>query len=50
MKQFAIKNVQATSFVIDASSKARALQPKFSVQNPTQIRSLFDDISYKKGK
>lgn len=50
MEQFAIKNVQAQSFVVDASSKTHALSPpKNSIQTPTQIRSLFDDISYKKG-
>jgi len=50
MEQFVIKNVQASSFVIDATSITRPLNPKFSVQTPTQIRNLFDDIAYKKGK
>ncbi|XP_025986513.2 aminopeptidase N [Solenopsis invicta] len=49
MEQFVIKNVQETSFVVDASSKTHALNPKTSIQSPSQIRSLFDDISYKKG-
>ncbi|XP_011865488.1 PREDICTED: uncharacterized protein LOC105560735 [Vollenhovia emeryi] len=49
MEQFVIKNVQASSFVVDARSKSRALNPKTNVQTPTQIRSLFDDIAYKKG-
>lgn len=50
MEQFVVKNLQASSFVVDASSKTRALNPKTSVQTPTQIGSLFDDIAYKKGK
>jgi len=50
MEQFVIKNVQASSFVIDATSITRPLNPKSSVQTPTQIRNLFDDIAYKKGK
>lgn len=50
MEQFVIKNVQASSFVVDASSTTRPLNPKVSVQTPTQIHSLFDDIAYKKGK
>lgn len=50
MEQFVIKNVQASSFVVDASSKTRPLNPKNNVQTPAQIRSLFDDIAYKKGK
>ncbi|XP_018399656.1 PREDICTED: aminopeptidase N-like [Cyphomyrmex costatus] len=49
MEQFIIKNVQASSFVVDASSKTRALNPKIVIQTPTQIGSLFDDIAYKKG-
>jgi aminopeptidase N len=50
MEQFAIKNLQASAFVIDASSRTRALNPKNSVKTPDQISSLFDDIAYKKGK
>jgi len=50
MEQFVIKNVQASSFVVDATSITRPLNPKLSVQTPTQIRNLFDDIAYKKGK
>ncbi|KAG5311631.1 AMPN Aminopeptidase, partial [Acromyrmex insinuator] len=50
MEQFVIKNVQASAFVVDASSKTRALNPKTSsIQTTAQIRSLFDDIAYKKG-
>lgn len=51
MEQFVIKNIQARAFVVDASSKTHALNSKKnSIQTPTQIRSLFDDISYRKGK
>lgn len=50
MEQFVIKNVQASAFIVDASNKTRALNPETSIQTPTQIRSLFDDIAYKKGK
>jgi len=50
MEQFVIKNVQASSFVVDATSITRPLNPKISVETPTQIRNLFDDIAYKKGK
>nr|XP_012230690.1 PREDICTED: uncharacterized protein LOC105677005 [Linepithema humile] len=49
MEQFAIKNLQASAFVVDASSKTRALHPKNSAKTPAQISSLFDDIAYKKG-
>jgi len=50
MEQFVIKNVQASAFVVDASSKTRALNPETNIQTTAQIRSLFDDITYKKGK
>ncbi|KAL6262279.1 hypothetical protein P5V15_007374 [Pogonomyrmex californicus] len=49
MEQFVVKNTQASSFVVDASIKTRALSPKISAQTPTQIQGLFDDIAYKKG-
>lgn len=50
MEQFAIKNLQASAFVVDANTKTRALNPKVSVKTPSQISSLFDDIAYKKGE
>ncbi|XP_024878007.1 aminopeptidase N-like [Temnothorax curvispinosus] len=50
MEQFVIKNLQASSFVVDATSKTRPLNPvETSIQTPVQIKSLFDDIAYKKG-
>ncbi|KAL0111142.1 hypothetical protein PUN28_012807 [Cardiocondyla obscurior] len=49
MEQFVIRNVQASSFVVDADNKTRALNPQNSIQTPAQISSLFDDIAYKKG-
>ncbi|KYN33599.1 Aminopeptidase N [Trachymyrmex septentrionalis] len=39
MEQFVIKNVQASAFVVDASSKTRALNPETSIQTTAQIRS-----------
>ncbi|XP_071569030.1 aminopeptidase N-like [Temnothorax nylanderi] len=50
MEQFVVTNLQASSFVVDASSKTRPLEPvETSIQTPAQIKSLFDDIAYKKG-
>jgi len=50
MEQFIVNNVQVSSFVIDASSKTRPMNANPSVKTPDQINSLFDNISYKKGK
>lgn len=50
MDQFAIRNLQASAFVVDASIKTRALSSQVSAKTPAQISSLFDDIAYKKGK
>ncbi|KYN14240.1 Aminopeptidase N [Trachymyrmex cornetzi] len=48
-EQFVIKNVQESAFVVDASSKTRALNPETNIQTTSQIRSVFNDITYKKG-
>ncbi|XP_072748201.1 aminopeptidase N [Anoplolepis gracilipes] len=49
MEQFAIKNVQASAFVVDAAHKTRPLNSNINAKTPAQISSLFDDIAYKKG-
>lgn len=50
MDQFVIKNLQASAFVIDATTKTRPLNPENNAETPNQIQALFDDIAYKKGK
>lgn len=50
MDQFAIRNLQASAFVVDATIKTRALNSQVNAKTPAQINSLFDDIAYKKGK
>ncbi|XP_070160927.1 aminopeptidase N [Polyergus mexicanus] len=49
MDQFVIKNLQASAFVIDATTKTRPLNSEIKTKNPNQIQALFDDIAYKKG-
>jgi aminopeptidase N len=50
MEQFIVNNMQVSSFIIDASTKTRPMNAYPSVKTPAQISSLFDNISYKKGK
>lgn len=50
MDQFVIKNLQASAFVIDATTKTRPLNSEINTKTPNQIQALFDDIAYKKGK
>ncbi|XP_029666932.1 aminopeptidase N-like [Formica exsecta] len=49
MDQFVIKNLQASAFVIDATTKTRPLNSEINTKTPNQIQALFDDIAYKKG-
>lgn len=50
MDQFVVKNLQASAFVVDATTKTRPLNSQINSKTANQIQSLFDDIAYKKGK
>lgn len=51
MEQFVVKDLQASAFITDATTKTRSLNSENSAAiTPTQIHSLFDNIAYQKGK